>query len=360
MLSEALLASIYDIATGEGSFDQTNTRIAEELGYRHGLMSINSVQGVEEIALNQPDIITDGYREHYFKLDPWAGLAASTPFGEPVVTDPDLGKRFYDTEFYVDFAFPIGMVNPLGIRLPLSGGSQLIIGLNQPLYSNTPTLEDQARIGEVSRHVQRSVQLRARLRGAIAEKGSLMTALDRVAFGLAVTTASGRITALNTSGEQAIIRGCGLEVRNNHLLAKDMRMAGQLAALIRDASNGGSGGALRLQAGIDDFVNVLVAPLPPSSGLAQGSRTLVAFRLTSGPTHLNAQLLMTGFGLSRGEAQVAVALMEGKSSDDIALSRGVKATTIKSQLQSLFDKTGTRSQRELVRYLSNLPPLRME
>jgi DNA-binding CsgD family transcriptional regulator len=357
VLSETLLASVYAIATDEGAFQQASAAIAEALGYRHGLLGLNGPKGPIEIALNQPDAIMAGYQDYYHKLDPWAVVAARSRYGDPIVMDPDASKRFYDTEFYVDFAHPIGMVDPLGIKMPLEGGTVLMVGLNQPLHSHRPTDEDASNIVALGRHLQRAVQLRQQFRGAVAEKGALMAALDRVAFGIAVTTADGRIQALNAEGERVIVEGCGLQVRGGHLLARDSSMAGALALMIRDASNGGAGGALRLRAGADHFANVLVAPLPQASSPTGGSLTLVAFRQTGAPTHLDAGLLMSTFGLSRGEAQVAVALMEGKSGEEIALARGVKATTIKSQLQALFLKTGTNSQRELVRYLAGLPAL---
>ena len=358
MLSETLLASLYAIVDDSQAFAKSSHLIAAELGYQHGLISINGPTGPIEFALTQPPEVMAGYLEHYYKLDPWAVLAARTPFGEAIVADPGQQNRFYDTEFYVDFAYQIGMVEPIGVRMPLGGSTQLMVGLNQPLHSSRPTANDERTIVELGRHLQRAVQLRQRLGSVVAERGSLMAALDRVAFGMAITTADGRVQALNAAGEKAIARGCGLVVRNGFLAALDGHVAGALALLIRDASNGGSGGALRLRAGADDYANVLVAPLPPQNTWpGSGSRTLVAFRLSGAPTNLSAHLLMSSFGLSRGEAQVAMALMEGKSGEEIALARGVKATTIKSQLQSIFLKTGTNSQRELVRFLSGLPAL---
>ncbi|QQR38280.1 helix-turn-helix transcriptional regulator [Devosia rhizoryzae] len=356
MLSETLLASIYAIATEQQAFGDISGVIASELGYGHGLISISSGGGPVELAMTQAPEVMQGYLDYYHKLDPWAGVAARTRYGEAIVTDIEQRQQFYDTEFYVDFAFQIGMVDPLGVRMPLGKGTELLVGLNQALRSTHPTPEDEQIMLVIGRHLQRAVQLRQQLSGVVGDRGTLLAALDRVAFGMAITTADGRVQALNKAGEGAIASGCGLLVRKGFLTAQDGSMAGALALLIRDASNGGSGGALRLRAGLDSFANVLVAPLPPNSDWpGSGSRTLVAFRLSGAPTHLNAHLLISTFGLSRGEAQVAVALTEGKSGEEIALARGVKTTTIKSQLQSIFIKTGTSSQRELVGFLAALP-----
>ncbi len=357
MLSEALLASVYELVSDQSRLSDANVQIAKELGYRHGLLSINSPAGPSEIALTQPREVTENYLSYYYKLDPWAGIAARTRYGDLMVIEPDLRQQLYDSEFYVDFAHAVGLVDPLGTRMLLGGGMEVVIGLNQSLHSHAPTHRDGQKLKALGRHLQRALQLRQHLGGVLVEKDTLLAALDRVAFGMAITTADGRVLSLNAAGEKAMLQGCGIEVRGGFLLAKDPAMTTALALLIKDASNGGAGGALRLRAGLGNHVDVLVAPLPDSLRSGSASRSLVAFRQSGAPTHLDAHLLMSTFALSRGEAQVAVALMEGRSSEEIAAGRGVKAATVKSQLQSIFSKTGTNSQRELVRYLSNLPPL---
>ncbi|RYE59796.1 MAG: hypothetical protein EOO82_04025, partial [Oxalobacteraceae bacterium] len=109
MLSESLLASVYAIATEEHGFQQASSDIATELGYRHGLISLRSPERLIEIALNQAPEIMTGYQEHYYKLDPWSTLIDNARFGEVITSDPEVDRKFYDTEFYVDFAYRIGL-----------------------------------------------------------------------------------------------------------------------------------------------------------------------------------------------------------------------------------------------------------
>jgi DNA-binding CsgD family transcriptional regulator len=54
------------------------------------------------------------------------------------------------------------------------------------------------------------------------------------------------------------------------------------------------------------------------------------------------------FRLTASEAQVAVALAEGHDIDEIAEMRGVSPGTLRAQLRSIFAKTDTRRQAELV------------
>ena len=61
--------------------------------------------------------------------------------------------------------------------------------------------------------------------------------------------------------------------------------------------------------------------------------------------------LAAAFGLTPAEARVAHHLCQGLSAMDIARECRVAISTVRSQLQSLFGKTGTHRQPDLVRLL---------
>ena len=57
------------------------------------------------------------------------------------------------------------------------------------------------------------------------------------------------------------------------------------------------------------------------------------------------------FGLTRAEIELALAVVETGSRKAAAEMRGVSDATARTQLTSIFDKTGVRRQTELVRLL---------
>ena len=61
------------------------------------------------------------------------------------------------------------------------------------------------------------------------------------------------------------------------------------------------------------------------------------------------------FGLSRAEAELAVALSCGKTLDAAAAERGISVHTTRSQLKTIFNKTGTKRQADLVSLLLSSP-----
>ena len=71
----------------------------------------------------------------------------------------------------------------------------------------------------------------------------------------------------------------------------------------------------------------------------------------------DATLLEHLFGLSPTQAGIALALFNGRSPEEIALERGIKMTTLRTHLTEIFLRTGTETQRDLMRLLGTLPPL---
>jgi DNA-binding CsgD family transcriptional regulator len=67
-----------------------------------------------------------------------------------------------------------------------------------------------------------------------------------------------------------------------------------------------------------------------------------------------ADVLQRGFGLTRCESLVAAALSTGISLHQIARWHGVGIGTVRGQLKSVFIKTGTKRQPELVAMLARL------
>ncbi|MEX3977849.1 helix-turn-helix transcriptional regulator [Paraburkholderia sp. EG287A] len=70
---------------------------------------------------------------------------------------------------------------------------------------------------------------------------------------------------------------------------------------------------------------------------------------------VDERVLATAFDLSPAECRIALLLAEGLTQKEIAAHVGVQHDTVRKQLQSIFQKTATRRQPDLLRLLLNLP-----
>jgi DNA-binding CsgD family transcriptional regulator len=132
---------------------------------------------------------------------------------------------------------------------------------------------------------------------------------------------------------------------------------------------------LRVANGDDDFLSeplrvtrlsgaapLLVVPVPlppPAFSLWELSATARLLVLVIDPAARNlvaAMALQTAFGLTAAEARVATLVGSGLSGPQAAQVLGVSPATVKTHLARCFEKLGVRSQVELARMLSALPP----
>jgi len=101
-------------------------------------------------------------------------------------------------------------------------------------------------------------------------------------------------------------------------------------------------------------------PLPPPAfslwELSDTARLLVLIIDPNARNLAAAAALQAGFGLTTAEARVATLIGSGLSGPQAAQVLGVSPATVKTHLGRCFEKLGVRSQVELARMLSALPP----
>ena len=102
-------------------------------------------------------------------------------------------------------------------------------------------------------------------------------------------------------------------------------------------------------------LTVIVRPGPdfgPATSPLQRSAIVVARDPAWAPL-LPPQTLLALFNLSKAEAALASELVRGASLEEAAAELAVSRNTAKSQLQAIFQKTGTKRQSDLIRLVLN-------
>ena len=133
------------------------------------------------------------------------------------------------------------------------------------------------------------------------------------------------------------------------------------ALRVADGSGDALGEPLRLTR-LSGAAPLLVVPVPlppPAFSLWELSDTARLLVLVIDPNARNlaaAAALQAAFGLTTAEARVATLIGSGLSGPQAAQVLGVSPATVKTHLGRCFEKLGVRSQVELARMLSALPP----
>lgn len=97
--------------------------------------------------------------------------------------------------------------------------------------------------------------------------------------------------------------------------------------------------------------------LPEVSMKSFGTRPLVmlTFYHPDFAPPVDTQLLTTALGLTPAESHISLLLLEGLSPKQIAAENKVSIDTVKKQMKSIFEKTDTHKQSDLVKLLLNFP-----
>lgn len=358
-LAPELLEAIYESAFDRPAYERLGATIARATSSSNCVLFLREADAVRDLTATTTPEALAAYASYYWRLDIWTPTVLAAPPMTVVASNAVLSDAVVSrSEFYTDFARPLDMDHPIGIRGPVGAGTSMALGLNRARSHSGYDVADLRAFGHLARHVQRALQLRGRLAASERREAAGSAALDALAFGAVVTDGQSRIRFANAAAEELGRRAAGIHLERGFLRAALADDAARLLRLVANAAAGGAGGATmarRTDGGPP--LTCIVAPLPnrlSQTGAGDGL-ALVALRAAGGtPLHLEGMLFGL-FRLSAAEAQICMALLGGHSPEEIARDRDVRITTLRTQLESIFNKTGATGQRELLRLLGGLP-----
>jgi len=219
-------------------------------------------------------------------------------------------------------------------------------------------------MAQLTLHLRRAVRLRARLAIAEAMQAASSAALQAADTGVILVTAGGRIVYADATAQRlAESVGLQLEPRRGALQALDPSATQYLHGLVHDAAAGGGGGDMLMRATDGSAVALAVCSLASGAlgageldeatdqgggqtpGQISGQALVTLRRLAQVPA--SAKRVAALFGLTRAEADVAVAVAAGQRVAAVAAGRGVSASTVQAQVRSALGKAGVPGVQEL-------------
>ncbi len=380
----ALTELIYDAASGGTPWAAVGRGLERLVNARSASLMAGDFQaGAGEILYHAeiPPPAVVAYQQHYRSVDLWTNRAARAIANTPADRIPRVWTsghlvpdgEFLRSEFYNDFGRHYGLRYVVGTVVPLGVAGVMPIGLHRPDGAPPFDGQDALLVQAVLPHLKRALQLRHQLRPSQVMASASQAALDGLSVGALIVDAEGQVLLANLAAEAIaasdsgfqLTRSCGsTRGRRTMVAACHGEENSRLLSLIRSvASDGGSGGALRVWSRLHTrAIAVLVSPLPCRLvGIRSASvgrvphRALVLLRdLSATREPPSAALLRDLFGLTMNEAEVARALYGGVTKEAVAAARGLRVTTIKTQVDAILAKTGAANLRDLERLLGSL------
>lgn len=355
-----LIGQVYDAALDEQLWSGLAPRIAETFESTSTAVQVrNPGKGTVDllaVTQNVAEAPHGEYETYYAERDLWVQRAAK--FGmSRIVASKDLisDQELERSEFYNGWCRSVRIHYLVGAILPVANGEIAAIGIHRPRGSENYDERDTARVAQFLPHLQRALQIRQRLTDPALERQAGLEAMERTATATLVATREGRVLYANQEAERLLREGDAIRIVGGRLATSERSAAERLTGFIRGAVDAASGhggthgGTLSVARANRLPLTVLVAPFRPAREAlgAPLPAAILFLRDPEGPTPRTIALQGL-FGLTPAEANIAAALGDGKSVDDIITNFGISLNTARTHLKTIFAKTNTNRQGQLV------------
>ncbi|GEM_PF-3760192 len=209
-------------------------------------------------------------------------------------------------------------------------------------------------------HVQRVLELQARMGELASRAQTSEAALDRIGSGVVFADSEARILFANAKAQLLLNGQDGVLSSSQRLTCRLGDETATLRQVIRTISDGrvtgGSGPNILFasrRSGKQALV-LVVLPVPREHAAAKLTRgaSVAVFILDPSERRLTPAVVLKKLGFTPAEARLAAELVKGDRLEAIAERLGVAKGTVRSQLLQLFRKSGTSRQTELVVFLN--------
>jgi len=290
------------------------------------------------------DYIHEGWRERD-GLDAWRAKLAR----EGIATVPtDLEAQPY----YQEFLRPRGLRWFVSIKAGDTANHISSLGLYRTVEQGPYSAAELARLAELSRALAGTAKLAAAF--GFARIDAKLSAFERSKSPVVMIDRGGEVLRLNPSAERLL--GDDLKIVNRRLVSWNLNATRALDGVLH-----------RLLWKLGEVKPVVLPRRVGRPIIAYPSRlsntpydcfapaqVLIVFADLEARRQVDMQPLMDAFGLCLSEARVTSLLVRGMSIENAAESLGIAVSTARNQIKSVFEKTDTHSQGQLISLVSQL------
>ena len=361
-----ILDAIYDAATAFDRWPVALERFGQAFGCSYVGLIDRNLRTMEGRA-TAVGIDLAGQREYFEVWSKHDLLRLRTPTYRPgaVETDQDILPRsdLLRSDYYNGFLKPHDMHAVMRMTLTVENEFLKIISLSRPISLGDYETADVEQCRLLMPHLLRA----ARAAQHVDESKLMLTAfsevLEQSSTGILLLDRTGRVLFANRAARAMAQTTDSFLLRREQIEVLDTEDDAALQRLIAGATGRldqvdmARGGVMRLarKSGKPDFTAVVASLASEASWTGMGP---MAFILVTDPDatsmHPKAMLRQL-FGLSAPEMRVAERLMMGDGPEQAAAILNIKISTVRWHLASMYRKTGTSRQGELLHLLLSLP-----
>ena len=221
-------------------------------------------------------------------------------------------------------------------------------------------------IDEILPHLRRALNIHSEFTHLRLKQDALLKGLDRLTIGLILYDRNANPVYINPTASAIIEQHPALQMQEGDLLLVNQDDEKNLRKTILDTAEIDPDDSWKQSVAIGITHPDVEAPLPllvtpmhanliTSDLDYEGAKVAVFLSDPNMQQPISIDNLVSVYNLTPSEAQVAISLANGHSIDEIANQSSHSTHTIRSQLKSVFRKTGVSRQSELIKLLLTGP-----
>jgi DNA-binding CsgD family transcriptional regulator len=359
-----LIGDIYDAALDPALWPVVLERCAGFVGgVASALFMKDSVRKTHNTVFAwgyDPDY-TRVYLEKYVQLDPFTTGQFFFDVEEPMcLGDIMPHAEFRKSRFYDEWVRPQHWIDALGITLEKSLTTYAVFSVIR--HETNGVIDDEAkrRARLIAPHVRRAVLIGKVVDLHKVEAAALADTLDGLAAAMFLVDAGGRISHANAAAHVMLAEGRILRAMAGKLAASDAHADRALRDIFLTAGAGDEavgikGVAVPLGEHGERWLGH-VLPLTSGArrkaGAAYSAVAAVFVRKAALDLPHPLETIVNTFKLTPAEMRVLTMIVEVGGVPEVARALGTSETTVKSHLQHVFEKTGTKRQADLVKLVA--------
>lgn len=360
----SLLGLLYDAAAEPDLWTSFLQALAQATGAESaGLVMIDWDQRLFGVSRswNLDPVGIQKYEEYYGSVDIWTRRGLSKPRSavcnsEMLCPEPELRR----SEFYNDFLAPLGIQHGLFCSVEKNPNRWASISLYRGSRSQAFQVQEDRVVELLAPHMRRAFRLHLAFSQMKAHSATVDAALERLHTSVIFLGTAGEVLVMNTSAERLLRERDGLITIHARLRAAIPAESELLVKTIHETaatSNGcgcSAGQAVFISRRNRPPLHVLVAPIHASTFDPFRKIAVVVYITDPLRRQRPPEALLRGlYGLTPAECRIALLSGDGHAPRQISTMVGVTENTVRSQIKSIYSKTGVKRQGELIRLLLN-------
>jgi DNA-binding CsgD family transcriptional regulator len=348
---ERLIDQVYEAAVMPDQWPELLASLGRRFDARGGLLFTNSLDGTRwigggEVVDTMRDFLSDGWMAHNERP---ARLIALNRAGFSTELDFMSEEETYQLPVFKQFLRPRGFFATAGTYVAGLDGDAMILSV-EGFASHHASRAALPELDRLRPHLARAVQLASQFR--LERMRGQVEALQAIGAAAGVLNSTGQLKMANARFS-AELGGLFHDTGARLVLTDRLADRALADAVLRARQPGGPGRSIVVRSTAHGTRVLHVLPVRGyANDLFANASALLVLTNPSKPLQFSFHLIQQLFDLTPAEARLASWVANGNASlQRIAAQEGVSINTLKTQLQTLFQKTGTHRQADLVRLL---------